>query len=181
MAKSWKRQKDETNASYHAFTEYYLSQDPPRTLVQAYKTYRLAKGVKTVIPPPNGTWQRWYRSNHWNNRAIDYDDHLFELEQKLFVVEKRKIKKRLTKVSTEMLRKLEDMCKFPITEIIRTDEEGGVTIIKPAGWKLSDISKFSKAVTDMMYAIELLDNRAKDDIDQKVIIQVVGNVSVDDQ
>lgn len=179
--KTWKRLDDETNPSYHAFHKFFLSQDPPRSLAEAYRRHRFAKGAKKVPNGPPGTWQKWYRIHNWNARAIDYDDHLFEIDQEQLIHDRRKVKKRLTKVSSDMLKKLEEMCKFPVAEIIRSDDGGGTTIIKPAGWKLSDITRFSKAVREIMESIDLLEKKADVDIDQKVIIEVVGNVSLKEQ
>jgi hypothetical protein len=36
----WDKQMWETALSYRRFVHYYLSQEPPRSLVQAYRQYR---------------------------------------------------------------------------------------------------------------------------------------------
>lgn len=80
------RQDYDTAASYHAFITYYLSQPPPRTLVEAYRLYRKQKdGTKAVnIKQAPGSWNYWSggQDKHgqkiegaltWEKRAAAYD------------------------------------------------------------------------------------------------------------
>lgn len=80
----WKRQEWDTSTSYKAFADYYLSQEPPRSVDQAY---RLQKGyTQGTQKRATGTWRNWSQGKtangapipgavSWEKRASAWDDH----------------------------------------------------------------------------------------------------------
>jgi hypothetical protein len=105
----WLRQPYDTRASYQAFFDTFLAQDPPRTLNEAYRRYLRQKGPQSgqdrasfedevAHKQAPGNWRRWYRGQNasgeaiegaktWAERADAYDDDrrqktLAELEER---------------------------------------------------------------------------------------------------
>lgn len=78
----WLRQPYDTQASYRAFFTYFLTQDPPRTLNEAYRRYLRDKGppsgqdratfeAKIAQKQAPGNWRRWYRGQRADGEAIE--------------------------------------------------------------------------------------------------------------
>jgi len=96
--KLWERQPWDTDTSYANFHTYYLSQKAgKRTLAEAYRRYRRAKGYEEVEVSPPGGWNKWYYGQDskgrnlpgsvyanaipWKKRAEAYDDVMYRGEQ----------------------------------------------------------------------------------------------------
>jgi hypothetical protein len=120
----WKRQTWDTQASYEAFTEYYLVQDTPRTFQQAYRLFKAAKGGQPGGNAP-GFWRYWYEGKNkqgepipgavsWDKRAQAWDDYnkqlAFEQETKLRLAKRKQRRAMLDRGFyniTKMLDKLD--------------------------------------------------------------------------
>lgn len=82
----WKRQSYDTSASFNAFHKYYLSQDPPRSVDEAYRRWyvnRHGKGTEKARKAP-GIWKKWAwpaDNPSWQQRAQAFDDHLAALQR----------------------------------------------------------------------------------------------------
>jgi len=86
--KPWEMQPWDTPRSFRAFREFYLAQDPPRSVSEAYRRSRFKRGI--VDPknkPASGRWQYWARGQDnngkpipgalsWEERAVAWDKHL---------------------------------------------------------------------------------------------------------
>lgn len=84
----WKRQAWDTSASYRAFADFYLPQDAPRSINQAF---RLCKGYpKDAAKAAPGVWRNWAQGKDpkgrsipgaisWEKRAQAWDDYQKEL------------------------------------------------------------------------------------------------------
>lgn len=89
--KPWERQPWDTPGSFRAFREFYLSQEPPRSVNEAFRRSRLRRGiieVKNKVAP--GRWQFWSRALDsagkpipdalsWQERAAAWDAHLADI------------------------------------------------------------------------------------------------------
>lgn len=105
----WERQPWDTETSYARFWEFYLPQNPPRSLDAAYQAYRGkkagAKGVSTKRRSP-GTWRNWYRGHDrqgnpipgavgWKDRANAWDDHKREQAQLAEIREAEEMRRKV--------------------------------------------------------------------------------------
>lgn len=86
MDNIWERQEFDTEASFNAFHKYYLSQEPPRSVDEAYRRWyanRHGAGTEQGRIAP-GIWRGWAwpKDNpSWGNRAQAFDDHLAALQR----------------------------------------------------------------------------------------------------
>ncbi len=94
----WARQPWDSDASFARFHEYYLPQESPRSLNEAYRRYLADrrgpdKGqTKAREKEAPGGWRRWFRGQNgkgqpipdaktWEQRAAAYDDYLAEIDR----------------------------------------------------------------------------------------------------
>ncbi|MDI6769751.1 MAG: hypothetical protein QMD04_08750 [Anaerolineales bacterium] len=89
--KPWEMQPWDTPGSFRAFREFYLAQEPPRSVNEAYRRARLKRGIletRSKVAP--GRWQYWSRGQDndgkpipgalsWQDRANAWDKHLAEI------------------------------------------------------------------------------------------------------
>lgn len=85
----WERQNWESGTAFRAFREFYLSQDPPRSIDEAFRRYRRQRRGITEAPNKRcpGTWRRWSLGidrdgvkldenvRTWIERADAWDQH----------------------------------------------------------------------------------------------------------
>jgi len=118
----WERQPWDTQASFERFHRFYLAQESPRSLNEAYRRYRSETGQKPArgIEAP-GSWRQWFRGQNsggkripgaltWEERADAYDDHVAERERRRWESRRRGIREedyqhgtRLRALSDQML------------------------------------------------------------------------------
>lgn len=87
----WEMQSWDTTGSFRAFREFYLAQDAPRSVEEAYRRFRARRGViETQAIRAPGRWQFWSRGYDadgipipgalsWKQRAGAWDQHLIEI------------------------------------------------------------------------------------------------------
>lgn len=118
----WKRQEWDTPASYSAFAGYYLTQDPPRSVDQAY---RLQKGYSQGTQKrATGCWRNWSQGKtangqpisgaiSWEKRANAWDDFqkqlAFEQETKLRLAKRRQRRALLDKGMYNIMKMVEKL------------------------------------------------------------------------
>ncbi len=105
----WERQPWDTTASFDRFHRFYLPQERPRSLNEAYRRYRSEKGQKEARPDATleapGSWRRWFRAQDgagqpidgaktWEQRAQAYDDHLAQLDRERWEARRRAVRER---------------------------------------------------------------------------------------
>ena len=143
----WERQEWDTEASYERFIKYYLSQDPPRNLTQAYRDYCVQEREMSVdetqsLVRADGTWNRWAsgrdtnggRYPTWAERAQAYDDHIWNSRREW-------LKRERWEIAEKGLEQVRAMLDYPIVRQRRQEVENGrpVTyIIEPAKWTKKD-------------------------------------------
>lgn len=91
----WELQPWDTAASYKAFKDFYLREEPGNgRLIRAYRAYGRAMGVKRASKKAPGTWSAWANGRNpttgkpipgarsWADRAAAYDAHVAAEELK---------------------------------------------------------------------------------------------------
>ncbi len=75
IPKPWEMQPWDTVYSFQRFNDYYLLQDPPHTLIAAYRLYRLKTGLNQAylkrLRSLSSAWARWAYARNGNNEPID--------------------------------------------------------------------------------------------------------------
>ena len=102
----WERQDWETATAFARFQCFFLPQEQPRSVVEAYRRYRRSKGATEEqvarIKQVPGTWFRWAYAKDkdgnpipgaqtWAERAQAYDDHMAALAVQAEEAERRRI------------------------------------------------------------------------------------------
>lgn len=115
----WERQRWDTDASFARFHEYYLSQEQPRSIDDAYRHYYAAArglqvGHKRVTQKrAPGQWRRWARGQNgkgkpipgaktWEERAAAYDNYLAELDRLKWQQRHRQLREQDWQAGTEL-------------------------------------------------------------------------------
>ena len=131
----WQRQPWESATSFSRFTEFYLLQQPPRLLAEAYLLYRCTAGSlqdqKKRIRRAPGVWQNWAYARNYDGVAIPGARTCAERAQRM--------------MQALLFRKVSE----------ETTSEDGMTVIShityaPAGWNERDIAAAYKTASDLM-------------------------------
>ena len=187
----YERQDWDTPAGW-AFFKCYLAQDPPRSLVKAYNTYREEKkgakeGLKKAKRVPGSFRNMAAGKNRdgtprpfavpFTKRVRAYEDYLDELERKKWTERRLKLREMEWNIGEKILEKAQNMLLFPVMVNDTEKTEDGTIIhrIMPAGWSFKDIpgmlstaSKIARLAADMPTKQVKLDWRSeaeKDGID----------------
>jgi hypothetical protein len=173
----WEFQSWDTPNSYHRFLEYFLSQKPPRTIIEAYRKFRLATGwtsekVMSLKNTP-GAWYNWAYARDgrgkvipgakgWGARAAAYDRYLthesFRAEAEMWRDRRAKIREQEFDMGQKLIGRAERMLAavlFEREELKSETSADGKTIIhhhvyKPADWSERDIANFMKIASDLL-------------------------------
>jgi hypothetical protein len=119
----WERQSWDTEASWDRFHRFYLVQDAPRSLNEAYRRYRSEQGQDKVSEnEAPGTWRKWFRGQDstgkvipgattWEERAQAWDNHQAELDRQRWEERRQAVREQdwalgddLRKLAAEMLK-----------------------------------------------------------------------------
>jgi hypothetical protein len=113
----WERQPWESAADFRSF-QYYLRQEPPRSVGRAYREYRSDKGIiEGDNKPAPGTWRNRAKNlKHperptWSDRAVAWDNHLASVANA--AVERKWAKEAMSK--TEVLGRLGEQARVDIS------------------------------------------------------------------
>lgn len=123
----WERQEYETDTAFHRFHKYYLAQDPPRSVEEAYRQWRNkthAQRTSSAQKKADGTWKRWAwpdvdGAKSWAERAAAWDDHLASLRQAEW--EERHMS------ASEAMARLADMARGDLADFSDVLETGKLT------------------------------------------------------
>lgn len=150
--KPWERREDESAPAFAAFVAFRDMEPAKRSLVDAY---RIAKGKPEARQGP-GTWNTWRHKFTWDARSAAWDDHLVAEELEAIAAQRRrdaalwerrreKLRQDTHEISQALLRKAEDMLKYPLAQKTTTTSEDGktiTTIVEPVRWNLRDVARF---------------------------------------
>lgn len=155
-ANLWDRQPWDTDTSYYIFQTYYLPMQPnERTLADAYRNYRLSKGLLKTTPAgalinAPGAWKNWSEARNpkgqkpagtvfensttWPARARAYDTYLQEqarrAEEELWKQRQLQIRKAEWEAAQELFDRSKQMRRAPVFRQTSTDtvQEGGKVV-----------------------------------------------------
>lgn len=154
----WERQPYDTQASWVYF-QLYQEQDPPRSVLVAYRKWRRREGVNEAAPPKKlpGSWSNLSAGKTrrgdpipgamtWEQRALAWDDHLAALERQKWAERRLALKEKEWDISHKLLEKAEQMLMFPV---VAQESADGRAIIMPAGWRFRDVSAIADAASKL--------------------------------
>lgn len=192
---AWERQPYETPGMWAMF-QFYIEQDPPRSVFAAYKAWRLKRGKNEAVKQTPGTWNNICQGKKghgdvipgamtWLERGLALDDYIADQERQKWIERRQKLKEREWDVGTKLLEKGEQMLMFPV---IAQQSADGVSVIMPADWRFKDVptilaqgSKLARLAADMSTENITLDWREaakKEGIDVDAIFrEVVAKLS----
>lgn len=119
QAALWERQPWDTDASFARFHTYYLAQERPRSIDEAYRRhYAELRGLpmghnQVTEKRAPGQWRRWARGQNgkgqpipgaksWEARAAAYDDHLAAQDRQRWEQRHRQLRELDWTVGTEL-------------------------------------------------------------------------------
>lgn len=154
--KPWERQPYESQATFAHF-QFYISQDPPRSVNYAYVLHRQSRGIledtrKNKTAP--GSWRRISQGKYartgekipgaltWSERALAFDEYVAEQERQKWVKRRLELREKEWDVGSNLLEKAREMLLFPVAT---TALDGENTLIIPANWSMRDIPSVSAA------------------------------------
>jgi len=175
-AHPWQKQPWESTTAFKRFTEFYLTQQPPRSLAEAYRRFRLKSGLDPAqarcIKYAPAAWKNWAYARDtygrpipsaltWAERAAKYDFHLVEkqLQEEEQVWAERRAARREAEWTTgeallERARRMMQALLFRKVSEETTSEDGKTFIThityEPAGWNERDIATALKTASDLM-------------------------------
>lgn len=152
----WDRQPWDTDTSYYIFQTYFLPMQPnERNLADAYRNYRLSKGLSKVNPKGKlihapGSWQQWADGQNpkghkpagtvfensvgWPARARAYDTYLQEqarkAEEEIWKQRQLQIRQKEWDAAEELWDRSKQMRRAPVFRQTTTDtiQEGGKVV-----------------------------------------------------
>jgi len=165
--KLWERQPWDTRVSYDRFHDFYLAQDLPRSLSEAYRRWGSRKGYKGGKGKgAPGTWQSWFRAQHkksgqpipgaigWAERAAAWDDEARAKERKKWEDRIEEQRDRDWDMADALHKKAQQMLLFPLARTERrVEEQDGQTVqiteVHPARWRMRDAAPIAKIASDL--------------------------------
>ena len=77
MPQPWKRQKDDTPKSFHAFTHYLELPCSERSIENAHaQHWEACESYKGTTKPVSQHWRVWSAKDKWVDRAAAHDEHV---------------------------------------------------------------------------------------------------------
>ncbi len=171
----WDMQPWDTSTSFHRFSQFYLAQQPARSLVEAYRRYRIGSGsdqdrVQRIKTAP-GVWNNWAygRDSHgqpisgaltWAERARAYDVEQARQAQIEYEAKWRRRQQELREsewqTGTQLLERGERMLKSilfeeQVDETVSADGTTHITNITygPTKWSERDILATLRLASDL--------------------------------
>lgn len=156
--KPWERQSWDTAASYRAFHDFYLLQDPPRLIDAAFRGYRdEPEGSKRTA---NAYFRRWARGHGsddkpikgaipWEARAAAWDDHLRALDREMWERRYKDLREREWQVANELLAKAEKMLERPLDTAKSNTEDGKEIVVVKPKWGPRDAALMAKTGSEL--------------------------------
>ena len=143
---SWERMPGESVLAYEA-AWLYFKMGPSRS----HEAVAQAGGKR------RSQIQRWSTPGKWVSRAMDYDDHLARIEQKVIETKRRESAEMWRRRKEDHLEKkhqrgerlenkADQMLAFPLAKV---NKDGDKTTVNPAGWNFGTAAKISAAGSKM--------------------------------
>ena len=154
----WARQKGEPKLWYDRFHSF-LHAGPDRSLLGLYRQYRREKARESgaEYKAPSSVPASW-RSNAsdwlWRDRADLFDAAERQKREHAWARRRDELREEEWETYRKMLDRATAMLGFPLTEQEISRQEGPdgttiVTVVQPAGWKLSDVARIADVATKL--------------------------------
>lgn len=148
--KVWERLRDEDgelepNLWFDRFTDYRLM-GAGRSLLGCVNQERVTKGHKKSNYTP-GSWREAFEEWNWDERAEAWDEQERQLKEAEWEKRRDERREKDWQRSGDLDSRVDRMLNFPLQEVKRQESEDGktvTTIIKPVGWRFSDIPKLAE-------------------------------------
>lgn len=147
----WERQPWDTQASFAAF-QFYLEQEPSRSMLVAYRNYQYKKGKNPAnFKQAPGSWKQWASAQDadakpidgaatWAQRAQAWDDFLLAEDRKLWIKRQREQREKEWEQGTRIVQRVDEGLMFPMLRSEQMDANGHVvTVIEPMDWTFSSL------------------------------------------
>lgn len=136
----------ESLRSNRAFRDYW-NMGEGRSLRRLLEKYRENTDKDPTDKQPSTKWNTicaWSKHFEWQARIArltELRNEKEEFEQEREWREYRKeLREKERELSRQLIKKAEDMLKFPLARV-SGEENGNVTVINPAGWRLRDAAR----------------------------------------
>ncbi len=172
----WQKQPWESATSFSRFTEFYLLQQPPRSLAEAYRRFRIKSGLDPAqakgIKYAPAAWKNWAYARDtygrpipnaltWAERAANFDIHLAEKqlaeEERVWAGRRAALREAEWTAGEALLERARRMMQALLFRKVseETTTEDGKTFIThityaPANWSERDIASAFKIASDLM-------------------------------
>jgi len=103
------------------------------------------KPIEEIESCPS-SWDTKAKEWRWEERADLYDRYNYEQEEKQYEARRVEIQDKSWSLYENLLRRVEEMIQYPITEITTQDNDGKAIIIKPVRWTSKDIQSHINAL-----------------------------------
>lgn len=149
----WDRDKNETDAAWLGFDCYKKLGPGVRTVDAAWR--KLKNIPDDVERRPPGCWFQWYTDHDWKERALAWDQHNEDVQQKAFEKRLKELGRRqanflfrFQEIVEQRVEKLNETLHkteaAPVTDITRVEDKDGVkTRTKVKGINLSGYSRLN--------------------------------------
>lgn len=163
-AKLYDRRTDESATAYAAFIDY-CRMGVARSLRALLERYQQQKAdeSQTQLPPTEkwSTLTGWSVKYQWQERVRQFDDDEAEKDCQIWNDRRRKQREREYSIAEALMRRAEEMLKFPLAtttkEVTEEDTIDGqpvirkiVTTIQPARWSFKDVAIIAKTASDLV-------------------------------
>lgn len=153
----WDRMRDENgkleSARWFARFEIFRHLGPERTMEETWRRWREKAAINSKTKRPNPSWYKAAERWRWKARAEAWDLHVARVANREMEEEHVRRQKEMVEWEWDAFRQLKEridrMLRYPLARVTRTDEEGGVTVVEPVGWRQRDIIGFAKVASEL--------------------------------
>ena len=142
----WDRLPEETALWWNRF-EIFRMIGYTRTNYKAYSAECDKVGKKKAQKLP-GSWHNASIKYNWRERAEAWDATLVEQRRQEWATRQEAWREQEWQLAEKMHQKVVDMLVFPVARVTR-EQDGKVTTIEPANWKIADIPKIASVVSKL--------------------------------
>lgn len=153
----WDRMRDVNGklepARWFARFEIFRHLGPERTIEEAWRRWREREANDGKGKRPSRHWYAASEKWHWKARAEAWDLHVARVANREMEDERLRRQKEMVEWEWDAFRQLKEridqMLRYPLAKVTRPDEEGGVTVVEPVGWRQRDIIGFAKVASEL--------------------------------
>lgn len=137
---------DETEQWFARFLKY-LNMGQKRSLMGVFNMEREAEGKEKATGAP-GSWSVHAEKFKWKQRAGRFDRYQNDLHVESLKEQAKEFQETRMEMAKKLRDRVEKMLEFPLAE--STTTEDGKTVLMPAKWSMSDVTRMAKASDALM-------------------------------